>query len=1134
MNHPPAPAPQSGRSSGTPWLPTPGLALKLSLGYVLFGTVWILVSGWWVHRGPDPFANVHKLEAIKGWVFVLVTAILLGWVLTRYIREIRKSAARLEESEERWQFALEGAGDGVWDWDPQTDKVYFSPTWKAMLGYAEAEVGTSAEEWKQRIHPDDRQPVLAAVQRHLQGETPSYQSEHRLRAKDGSYRWVLDRGKVLRRNAEGHPCRVIGTHADITGRKQTEMFIRRQRDLGLAVASAQRPEQAFELSLDAAIEIAEMDCGGIYLEEAGSGDYRLVVHRGLSTGFHQRIQHWPAASAERRMVAEGKPYFGEYPSPTPSTDPAEGAEGMRTIAVVPLIGVGKVIGCLHLASRHQDQVSAFTRNALQILADQIAVIVCRCRSERALQESEAHFRGLFETLHQGIFYHRADGTLTEVNPAALGITGLARADFLHRTVQDSRWKFVDENGEPLPPENLPSVVALRTGYPVRDAVLAVWNPLTESQVWVEVNATPEFLPGEDHPHQVCVTLHNFTRRRQAEIEARHSASLLRAAMEATMDGLLVVDLAGRIVEFNERFLDLWRMTRELIDAGRQKDLVLPPEEDPALRHFFAQLKDPASFAAKVAELYSQPSATSYDTLEFKDGRVLERYSCPQLLGGEPVGRVWSFRDVTERVRSVQALNESAQRFRLLVEKSSDLVSELDREGRFHYASPNHEAILGHRPDELVGTPALDRVHPDDLPACREQLQLSMGRATLRFRKKDGSYCSIDSRGGHFVSASGSDRVVVVSRDITAALEAEAALRESEARYRTVVNVLAEGIVMQDTSGRFLAANASAERILGLTLAELLARDPIDHRWNTVREDGTPFPGEEYPTMVTLRTGKPCSQIIMGVPKADGSTSWISINTQPLMRAGETVPWGVVASFADITRRKQAEDSLRELSTRLLRLQDEERRRIARELHETTAQGLAALVMNLSLLNSAADFHFDARARPILADGLALATQCATEIRTLAYLLHPPVLDELGLLGAIRDYTDGFARRSGMRVDLELPPARPPLSREAELALFRVLQEALTNAHRHSGATRVSIRLSNEGSVIRLEVRDHGQGLRLPSDKPEGTIDIGRFGVGVAGMEERLRQLGGQLEIKSGSDGVRVTAEVSMSENTTDL
>lgn len=146
---------------------------------------------------------------------------LFGEIFSNAIQRQQVEEA-LRKSDERWQFALEGAGDGVWDWDPTTNEVYFSKQWKAMLGYRDEEVGNTLDEWEKRVHPEDIPQVTADLNRHFSGETPIYQNEHRVLCKDGTYKWILDRGKVIVWTPEGKPQRVIGTHTDISARRQAQ------------------------------------------------------------------------------------------------------------------------------------------------------------------------------------------------------------------------------------------------------------------------------------------------------------------------------------------------------------------------------------------------------------------------------------------------------------------------------------------------------------------------------------------------------------------------------------------------------------------------------------------------------------------------------------------------------------------------------------------------------------------------------------------------------------------------------------------------------------------------------------------------------------------------------------------------
>jgi signal transduction histidine kinase len=204
-------------------------------------------------------------------------------------------------------------------------------------------------------------------------------------------------------------------------------------------------------------------------------------------------------------------------------------------------------------------------------------------------------------------------------------------------------------------------------------------------------------------------------------------------------------------------------------------------------------------------------------------------------------------------------------------------------------------------------------------------------------------------------------------------------------------------------------------------------------------------------------------------------------------------------------------------------QDDERRRLAQMLHETTAQDLAALKMHLARLNrTIGDLSESDRAA--LTESIALAEQSIKEIRTLSYLLHPPFLDEMGLLSALRWYAGGFAERSGIKVDLELPETFERLRLDTETALFRIVQESLINIHRHAGSETARIRLRRDAETLVLEIEDRGHGIPSASLKH---IMSGGGGVGIAGMCERLEQLGGSLEIESGDSGTTVRAQLPL-------
>lgn len=224
----------------------------------------------------------------------------------------------------------------------------------------------------------------------------------------------------------------------------------------------------------------------------------------------------------------------------------------------------------------------------------------------------------------------------------------------------------------------------------------------------------------------------------------------------------------------------------------------------------------------------------------------------------------------------------------------------------------------------------------------------------------------------------------------------------------------------------------------------------------------------------------------------------------------------------IEKQKRAEAALRDLSSRLLQMQDDERRRIARELHDSTGQELAWLNMSLSRLQT--DMQADMQKLSVdtanrVAEALGVVSKVTSELRTMSYLLHPPLLDEMGLSSAIRWFVDGFAERSNIRVSVEIPTEMERFSPDLETAIFRVVQECLTNIHRHSGSATASIRMDRSPGGITLEVADQGKG--IPEEKLPTSTSAGKTGVGLRGMWERVRQFGGDMEISSHGTGTIV-------------
>ena len=327
------------------------------------------------------------------------------------------------------------------------------------------------------------------------------------------------------------------------------------------------------------------------------------------------------------------------------------------------------------------------------------------------------------------------------------------------------------------------------------------------------------------------------------------------------------------------------------------------------------------------------------------------------------------------------------------------------------------------------------------------------------------------------------------------------LEGADLPYSLLVERMQQGAAMLGAQSDIIYCNLSLahllgkprETLIGLPLQDLLAPADQASCKNLLRE---------------VAAGS--SEGEMRLRRADGTLIFARFSFQLLSRDKSTS--GVLIS--DLTAQKHLE----ELTSRLQRVQDDERRRIARELHDSVGQLLAAISMNISTVQSQSH-NLNSDAARAVSDNAKLVDRVSTEIRTISYLLHPPLLEIAGLATALRWYVDGFSERSRVKVDLDIPDGFRRLPDDMEIAIFRIVQECLTNIHRHSGSATASIRIHEEGNHLIVQVQDSGKG--IPAEKQQNLAAAG--GVGFGGIRERLRQFGGSLEVRSGGSGTVVSA-----------
>jgi PAS domain S-box-containing protein len=478
----------------------------------------------------------------------------------------------------------------------------------------------------------------------------------------------------------------------------------------------------------------------------------------------------------------------------------------------------------------------------------------------------------------------------------------------------------------------------------------------------------------------------------------------------------------------------------------------------------------------------------------------------------------------------------SEAFRLFVSAVQDYaIFMLDTAGRVKTWNAGAERIKGYKSAEIIGKHFsvfyLDEDARDGMPQRLLDQAVRDGHVEnegWRVRKDGSKFWAsvtitpVKDATGKLIGFG------KVTRDLSERRRREIALHRSEERSRLFITGIKDyAIFMLDPDGCVSTWNIGAERIKGYKASEIIGQ-----------HFSVFYPEEDR------RSGKPAWELDVAVKdgrledegwrvRKDGSRFWANVIITPIKdAAGELL--GFTKVTRDFTERmlaqqaledskrklQQSERSLRDLSLHLLRTQDEERRRIGREIHDSLGQYLSALKMKLDLMGSSPPTKDEI-------DCARLLEECVKEVRTISYLLYPPMLEEMGLKSAIPWYLEGFSKRSGIQTTFQIPDGFERLSRDAELVLFRVLQESLTNVQRHSGSSRVEITISRSDKEVVLEVADHGKGLPAELLEKAGQDWMGSFGVGLRGMNERLQQLGGSLHVSSNEGGTRIRATLPL-------
>ncbi len=476
---------------------------------------------------------------------------------------------------------------------------------------------------------------------------------------------------------------------------------------------------------------------------------------------------------------------------------------------------------------------------------------------------------------------------------------------------------------------------------------------------------------------------------------------------------------------------------------------------------------------------------------------------------------------TRRERVEDKLRISEEQYRVLFQINPQPMWVYDLE-TLQFLAVNDAAIELHGVprEELLALTIKDLRSPEEVPRLAEYLPRAGEGLNLwgewRHRKKDGTEINVEITFLNITWLGRPSRLVLV-KDITDHKRALKALEDAEQKFRSIFENAVVGMFQTTEEGRLLTANLALARIYGFESPGDLMRSV-----NNINKLYVDPPGRAEFLRRLSERGAAWGFEAQHYRK-DGSVIWVLESARAVRDSTGKVLY-FEGSVQSITDRKRAEETLRELSGRVLQLQDEERRHLARELHDSTAQDLSIMARNLRRLSESRSL--DPAVDKILSETLEMAEKCTQGVRTLSYLLHPPLLDEVGLVCALGWYVRGFTQRSGIRVEVVTPTEYRRLTGELERTLFRIVQESLTNVHRHSGSRTAWIELVLDTDRVKLEVRDEGRGIPSETLKKFHAGGVG-LGVGVAGMRERVRQLGGRLDLESNGSGTVVRATLPL-------
>ncbi|MDI6451849.1 PAS domain S-box protein [Anaerobaca lacustris] len=732
------------------------------------------------------------------------------------------------------------------------------------------------------------------------------------------------------------------------------------------------------------------------------------------------------------------------------------------------------------------------------------------QAEEALSESGVRFKALYEFVHTGVIVQRADGRIVQANRVACDILGMTAETLQSKTSMDPVWEMILEDGTPVAGEAHPSMITLRTGCSVHDAVRGLFCGNPKHLRWLRINTKPFRFSSDGTVDEVLITLEDITRLKESERELQAAHRFLRTILDSFPGNVAVLTADGTIATCNES----WR-------AFGQANGIAP--------EFLREGVNYLEVCRAARGPWSEEAAQVAETIEaILDGRRQDfeiEYPCHspdrerwfnlQARGFTYNNERWvvlSHINVTERERAEGALRKSEADHRRLVEMLNEGIWEIDAEGCTTFVNPKMAEMLGYTVEEMKRRPLFEFMDQERIEDARHNLERRSHEIAeqhrFTFRKKNGeplfslvSTSPVLDRQGRYTGA------LAGITDVTEYTRMQEAVARSEALFRELFNHMTSGCAVYEAVDKgkdfvFKDFNQAAQEISQISRAEV-----IGQRVSKVFPDVMRC-GLLDAFRRVWRTGMP--QYMTATHYADERHSiWVE-NRVYRLPSGE-----IVAIYDDVTARYRAEcdlrdyqDRLRGLTAQLTLAEERERYRIAAGLHDHIGQGLAMTKLALQGLAAGADERVTKALTRCCRDIDVLAD----EVRSLSFELSNSILYTVGLPEAIEAHLERDVRqRHGIAYQFHSTGDFIQLALETKVVLFRNYRELLSNVIRHAGARQVRVNLIRSGSVIVLKVEDDGKGFD-PEPPAASNATGGHFGL--FSVREQMQTFGGSLRVRS--------------------